>query len=244
MPDQIALVLLGAAAGGFGSGLAGFGTGLVAMGIWLQAVPPSVAVSLTVACSVVSQVQTLPAVWHTIEPRRVMPFVVPGLIGIPVGTALLSGIDPAAFKQAMGVLLVVFAVSMLSISGRRTRISWGGRWADGGVGLAGGILAGFAGLSGPLPTIWATVRGWPKHERRSVFQAFNLSILSATLLWHAATGLITAADGTAILAAVPGTLIGAALGSRIYRKLDDRSFETLILGLLLASGALLIWNGR
>ena len=36
-----ALLLLGALAGGFVSGLAGFGTALMALGIWLYVLPPS-----------------------------------------------------------------------------------------------------------------------------------------------------------------------------------------------------------
>jgi len=52
-----------------------------------------------------------------------------------------------------------------------------GRTADGAIGFAGGILGrGLAGLSGALPTVWATLRGWGKDERRGVFQAFNLTI--------------------------------------------------------------------
>ena len=43
------VLLTGALAGGFVSGLAGFGTGLVALGIWLYAFPPAIAVPL-VAC--------------------------------------------------------------------------------------------------------------------------------------------------------------------------------------------------
>src|SRR6266487_3872163 len=39
-----------------------------------------------------------------------------------------------------------------------------------GIGFAGGILGGLAGLSGVLPTLWASVRGWGKDERRGVFQ--------------------------------------------------------------------------
>ena len=41
-----ALLLLGALAGGFVSGLAGFGTALMALGIWLYVLPPSLAVPL------------------------------------------------------------------------------------------------------------------------------------------------------------------------------------------------------
>ena len=51
------LILTGALAGGFVSGLTGFGTGIVALGIWLHAVEPVAAASLVVACSLTAQVQ-------------------------------------------------------------------------------------------------------------------------------------------------------------------------------------------
>ena len=60
------------------------------------------------------------------------------------------------------------------------------------IGSGNGVAHGLrrlAGLSGALPTLWASVRGWGKDERRGVFQAFNWSVLSATLLAHAAWGL-------------------------------------------------------
>ena len=53
------LLLLGALAGGFVSGLAGFGTALMALGIWLYALPPALAVPLVLICSVVAQTTTL-----------------------------------------------------------------------------------------------------------------------------------------------------------------------------------------
>ena len=40
------VLVMGALAGGFVSGLAGFGTGLVALGMWLYAFPPAIAVPL------------------------------------------------------------------------------------------------------------------------------------------------------------------------------------------------------
>jgi uncharacterized membrane protein YfcA len=99
---QIVIVTLGALSGGFVSGLAGFGTGLTAIGIWLHALPPGTTASLVVICSVVSQLQTIPGIWHAIQPKRVLPFIIPGLIGVPFGTRLLNYLDPNAFRFGMG----------------------------------------------------------------------------------------------------------------------------------------------
>jgi uncharacterized protein len=98
-PGQITLVLLGALAGGFVNGLTGFGTGITAIGVWLYAISPQVAASLAIICSIVSQLQTLPMIWRSIEWTRVLPFAIPGLLGVPIGTLLLPLIDQRTFRQ-------------------------------------------------------------------------------------------------------------------------------------------------
>src|SRR3954468_3681855 len=155
------LLLLGALAGGFVSGLAGVGAALMAVGIWLYVVPPSVAVPLVLICSIVAQTSTLPSFWRVFDFKLVWPFLVGGLAGVPLGTLLIAHADPVNFKLSVGVLLLVFPAA-LYLYRSPVAFSFGGRLADGMVGFAGGILGGLAGLSGPLPTLWASVRGWSK----------------------------------------------------------------------------------
>jgi uncharacterized protein len=193
-------------------------------------------------CSVVAQAQTLPAIWNAIDRARTWPMVVAGLLGVPVGTRLLGYLDPGAFRLGTGVLLLGYSTFMLLGRTGRTRTTWGGRAADSLVGFAGGILGGLAGLSGPLPTMWATLRGWGKDERRGVFQSFNLAVLAAAVVSHAASRLLTAELGRLVLLALPGTLAGAWLGSRAYRRLSDQRFHEVVLALLGISGLTLVWT--
>jgi uncharacterized membrane protein YfcA len=237
----LAVVTAGAFAGGFISGLAGFGTGLVALGIWLHVIPPAPATTLAAVCSVAAQVQTIPAIWHAIDRRRVWPMLAAGLVGVPVGTALLPMVDPDAFRLSVGVLLIAFSGFML-LGRWQPRVTWGGRAADGAVGFAGGFLGGLCSLSGPLPTVWATLRGWSKDQRRGVFQSFNLTILAAVVIWHIASGLVTWAFVRLVLTALPGTVAGAWLGARAYRRLSDHHFQRVVLGLLAFSGVTLVWS--
>jgi uncharacterized membrane protein YfcA len=234
------IVTAGALAAGFVSGLAGFGTGLVALGIWLHAIPPAPAATLVVICSVVAQAQTIPVVRHAIDLRQSWPMLVTGVLGVPLGVALLHHVNPAAFRCGVGVLLLVFSSIMLAGGGRITS-QWGGRGADAGVGLAGGVLGGLAGLSGVLPTLWASLRGWSKDKRRGVFQSYNLTVLTAALAVHAADGLITRQVGWLLLWALPGTMSGAWAGAHAYRRLSDRRFHQLVLALLGLSGVTLVW---
>src|SRR4051794_3935096 len=240
-PIAFAVLFLGALAGGFVSGLAGFGTALMALRIWLCVLPPSVALPLVLICSIVAQTSTLPSFWRSIDFKLVWPFLIGGLAGVPLGTLLIAHADPGGFKLSVGVLLLVFPTA-LYFNRDPIALSFGGRVADAVIGFAGGILGGLAGLSGPLPILWASVRGWGKDERRGVFQTFNWTILSASLCLQAGTGLVTVDVLRLGLLALPATLFGAWLGARTYHALSDQNFRDVVLGLLFLSGVVLLWS--
>lgn len=239
MTLEMILVLLGALAGGFVLGLAGFGTGITALVFWLHAVPPAVAGPLVVVCSIIGQVQTLPKIWHAIEVRLVAPFIVGGVLGVPIGTVLLAHVTVVAFKMSVGVLLVCYCSFML-IGRIKTRIAWGGRWADAVIGFLGGILGGLAGLSGPPPTIWTGLRGWGKEQRRAVLQSFNFTILTLAFVSQVFAGFMTWELLQATLVALPGTLLGTWIGRRAYERLNDARFAQVVLIVLLIAGTMLI----
>jgi uncharacterized protein len=237
-----ALLLFGALAGGFVSGLAGFGTALMALGIWLYLLPPSLAVPLVLVCSVIAQSSTLPSIWKTIDFRLVWPFLIGGLAGVPLGTLLIAHANPEVFKLTIGVLLLVFPTALFF---QRTPMAFrfGGKWADAAIGFAGGILGGLAGLSGPIPILWASVRGWGKEARRGIFQTYNWTVLATALCLQIATGLVKPDLIWLVLIAFPGTIIGAWLGARLYHAMSDRNFADVVLGLLFLSGIGLVWSG-
>jgi uncharacterized protein len=239
----LAVVLAGALAGGFANGLTGFGTGLTALPFWLQVVEPVIAAQLASACGVVGQVATLPTIWHAIDWRRLAPTLLAGLVGVPIGIFLLPYVSLGTFKLTVGLVLIAYCSFMLLAAGR-IKLTAGRQGAEMVVGFMGGILGGLAGLSGPLPTIWAALKGWQKQERRIFFQAFNGTILSAMLAGSFVQGLVGSRFLLALAVAVPGTLVGAGLGALLYRRLDDRRFDHIVLCLLLASGLGLVWSSR
>lgn len=238
---DIAVVLVGALAGGFVSGLAGFGTGITSLAIWLHVLPPAIASILAIACSVIAQSQTIRSILPAVRANQVLPFILPGLVGVPVGAAFLGAIEPALFKATVGALMLAFAIFTLLLR-HEPQVSWGGRPADAVVGFAGGILGGLAGLSGVLPIMWAALRGWPRERKRALFQTYNLSMLALALCLHALSGRIDRNAGFAVLLALPGTVSGAWMGAWVYRRMNDRRFNIAVLLLLAVSGMGLIWG--
>src|SRR5258707_11391571 len=135
------LLFFGALAGGFVSGLAGFGTALMALGIWLYVLPPAVAVPLVLICSVIAQTSTMPSIWKTIDFTLVWPFLIGGLLGVPLGTMLIAHADPNVFKLTVGLFLLVFPMA-LYLQRAPMAVTFGGKIADAAIGLAGRSLGG------------------------------------------------------------------------------------------------------
>ena len=233
-----ALVAIGAVLGGLASGLTGFGFGLTSLPLWAHTLAPAVASPLVIACSVVGQVQTLPQIWHAVDLRRLAPYVVLGVAGVPLGVMLLPLIPPAAFRIGLGALVVVSCGILLWLRIATRRES--SRAGDAMVGLAGGVLGGITGLSGILPTLWAEIHGYGKDERRAIFQGFNLSILVLALAGHVVAGTFTAPVLRLLLIAIPAAMVGVWVGRKLYDRLDARRFSRIVLWLVFCAGASLL----
>jgi uncharacterized membrane protein YfcA len=239
--DVLLVVFAGALAGGLVNGLTGFGTALTGLPVWLQAVEPLVAAQLASACSVLGHLTTFPALWSAIDWRRLAPMLAAGIVGVPIGTLVLPLVSLSAFKLGVGLVLAGYCTFMLLAPGT-LRIAAGGRGPEVVIGFAGGVLGGLAAVSGVLPTVWASLAGWPKDQRRIFFQAFNFTVLTAMLAASVASGLVGLNTVIALGVAAPGTLIGAWLGLRLYRRLDDRRFDRVVLVVLLVAGLVLVWS--
>jgi uncharacterized membrane protein YfcA len=239
--QAIALIFTGALVGGLVNGLTGFGSALTGLPVWLQAVEPLIAAQLSSACSVLGHIRTFPTIWGAVDWRGLAPMLAAGLAGVPLGTLILPLIGLGTFKLGVGLVLAAHCSFLLLMAGK-VRVPAGGRWAEALVGFGGGVLGGLAGLSGVLPTVWASLKDWRKDQRRIFFQAFNFTVLTAMLVANAASGLIGLRALLAIAVAAPGTLIGASLGLRLYKHLDDLRFDRVVLVVLLLSGLALVWS--
>jgi uncharacterized protein len=168
-----------------------------------------------------------------------LPFLAGGLVGVPLGTWALPLLNPAAFKLTLGLFLVVCCPTML-LAQRIPRVAFGGRWADGLVGLCGGAMGGIGGFSGVLPSLWTTLRAWDKEQQRGVIQNFNLMVLAVTLASYMASGLVTPDMWPKFAVVVPALLLPSLIGARIYHGLSPAAFRRAVLALLSCAGLAMI----
>ncbi len=239
MNQDYLIVAVGAAAAGFVQGLSGFAFALVALPIWAWSLDPRLAGPLVVFGSLIGQLMAVGSLWRILNPRRALPFVLGGILGVPLGVTLLRYIDPLAFKACVGLLLVVWCPIML-FARDLPRITWGGKWVDAAVGWVGGIMGGLGGLTGPAPILWTTLRGWDRHAQRAVFQVFNVCMHSLTLTIYFLSGTVPRQALPLFAVALPAMVVPSLLGYQLYRRFSEIMFRRVVLGLLTVSGAVLV----
>jgi uncharacterized membrane protein YfcA len=232
---EILLLIVGAALAGLVQGISGFAFAMVAMSVWVWGIEPRLAAVMAVSGGLVGQIFALFTVRRGLRLAVLLPFLVGGLLGVPLGAWALPHLNPAAFKLTLGLFLVVCCPAML-LAHRLPRFSAGGRPADLVIGVLGGVMGGIGGFSGVLPSLWVTLRGYDKDLQRSVIQNFSLAALAATLVAYVAAGTATPDMWPKFAVVAPALLLPSWLGSRIYLGLSPLAFRRVVLLLLTLAG--------
>jgi len=235
--EAILFLVIGAAAGGFINGLAGTGTALFALGFYLVVLEPVTAVAIVAFMSVLAGLQGLWIVRKEIfaYPRRLLRFVLPGLLGVPFGLMLLDVIDASTLRLAIATFLILYGAYF----GLRTALPVFTRtlpWLEAFIGLIGGVLGGAASVSGAIPSMWLSLRPWTKTQTRAVLQPYNVAILSTTVCLLAFKGAYDRTALNALLITIPSGLIAAQIGIMVFRRLSDTGFRRLLILLTLLMG--------
>lgn len=235
-----AVLVLGAVVAGFVQGLSGFAFSMVAMSFWVWVLEPHLAAALAVFGSLTGQVLAAVTMRRGFNAALLWPFILGGLVGVPVGASLLPHLNAHWFKALLGTLLVCWCPAML-MARSLPRVRWGGRTADAVVGLCGGVMGGIGGFTGVLPTLWCTLRGLPKDTQRAVVQNFNLAMLAVAMATYLAKGMVTRDMLPAFGIVATAVLVPVLLGTRLYIGISEVRFRQIVLGLLtLSGGALLV----
>jgi uncharacterized membrane protein YfcA len=238
--SKLLVAIAGVLLGGFMKGLSGMGFPVVATPILATLYDLPTAIAVTIPATLLSDFPMLyrfRSEWR--EARRIVPLVIPAVVGIVVGTRILVSVDPARLRLLLGVLVLTFvAVAAFGLAPRlddRTT-----RRAAPFVGAAAGVLQGSAGQSGPIVAIYF----YQAELRRSAFlfviNAFFLVVDSAQLVSLVSYGFYTPerwlqAAGAVCLA---GPVLLFAL--HLHDRIGEAVFRRLVLGVLGLTGMILI----
>ena len=235
----LALFVIATFLGAFVAGVAGFAFGLIAAAIWLHILTPLQTATMIVAYGLIVQGYAVWKLRRALDWRRLLPLMIGGQIGVPLGIELLRWLPASTMRAVIGVVLIAFSLNAL-MRPKLPPMVKAAAVADGGAGVVSGVVGGATGLAGIVPTIWSGLRGWNKDEQRAVFQPVGVSIFIGCALWLGSTGSFDRETLRLFAIGLPALLIGSWAGLKVYGRLDEAAFRRIVLILLLVSGVALV----
>jgi len=231
-----------------GLGIAGLAKGATAMGLPLIATPilasvfgpRQAVVIITIPIFVANTLLVLQS-WRVFGfLRTLVPLVVANAAGTALGALLLAGLDQRTFAILITAMVVVFLVRGERIVGepgaRRARL------LTPVVGFAGGVMQGTTSISSPIiGSFFHAMRLPPREYVITLASVFQLSS-AVQLVSYSALGLFTPELVTlGVIACIP-MLLALMAGIALRGHLDQARFRQLIVVLLVASVANLLWR--
>jgi uncharacterized protein len=217
-------------------GAAGFGSAAVAGALMLFWLVPISAVPILNSASFTTQVISVGQLWKALQWRGCLLLIIGGLAGIPLGVLLLQRADPDLFRLLFGFFLVCWCTYLLMRP--HLKLKRRGPWADGLVGLTGGITGGAIAFPGALPAIWCALTRATKEEQRGTIQMFILVMQACTMLYLLTKGLVGRDFIDDYIKMLPAIMLGTFVGVHIFTKISETLFRRLVLLLLLIAGAI------
>ena len=230
--------------------IAGLLKGVIGVGMPVVAFPMlSMLVDVPTAVMLLSMPLILSNIPQALEGGRVGPTlwsllpVLAGLVpGTWIGVAALLNLDPAVAKTAAGAGVIL--VAALTLFAPKLRIQQRMTGPVGLVaGLCGGLLGGIAAISGPLVFIFLLAKGLT--GKAFTKEASMFLVVSSVLLASALTAS-QRFDGRDVLISTLATapvVAGMLAGQRLRDAVPADAFRTLVVAVVLLSGAQLVWEG-
>jgi len=233
------ILLFGAFVAGIVQGATGFGSGLVLNAFWLHILEPSIAIPLNIISCLFISGLPIYKLRKSLDFSKLKSFIFLGVIGIPIGMLLLTITKPSSFKVAIGFLLIIYSIWMITSRGFSIKVNKN-RLIDQLIGLISGIMGGFAALGGLLPTIWVSLQKLPKNSQRGTYEPFIFITSIASIISFYFAGLITLSILVDFIKVFPALILGSWIGIRIYPKINEDLFRKVILGLIFVAGLILL----
>lgn len=218
---------------GVAYGLAGFGFVMVSVPPLLLLYPPQTAVTTGILLSMLTGWMILPGAWRETQLGMVLALLPGALLGIGLGVALLRLLDADAVKLMTGLIVTVFAATM--IRGWTPR-GMGSRIAPGIAGTLSGALGAMTGMNGPPVVLLFLAREYEVHAFRArlvtYFLLVNVVAISARV-WVGETGGV---DIQTALLLLPAAAVGTTIGRRLVNRVPLAVFRRVVLLMVLVAG--------
>ena len=234
-----AILLTGISKGGFGSGSGGIAVPLMSIFI---APPEAAGIMLPILCAMdLFGVHAYRGQWSAAHLKVMLPGAV---VGIGLGALAFGALPVNAIRLLLGLIAVTFALNQefrlterLAAQMAKPGPAAGAFW-----GAASGFTSTLAHAGGPPFAVYMLPQKLDKTLFVGTSVAFFLVVNYTKLVPYYLLGQLKPVNLAAALLFAPLAPLGIRLGVWTHRAVSERTFYRLSYGLLLTTGAKLIWD--
>ncbi len=235
----ILIVLLGFMASTFSAAI-GFGLNIILISFLQFFVPPVQIVCMGIIAG------TFSAAMRAVETRKIdtagasWRMIVPGVLAIPLGLAILYFADAVFLKRFFSVIILAATLpAIVAGKGQQRKLSdaKSGRAVQIAMGAVGGLMNGSSSMPGPPIVFCSLIQNWEKMRAHAVFARYFLATGVAAGIGLFVSGLY---DGRAIVTGLCLTPIiwgGFAVGIRLRNRISQKRFQYYTILCLILLGA-------
>ena len=217
---------------GTARGFSGFGSALIFMPLASSIAAPRLVAALLLIIDFLAAAPLIPNAWRHADRKATAVLVLGALIGVPIGTWILSRLDPVTTRWIISGF--VLALLLLLLSGWRYR---GEDHAALSIGIGGlsGFCSGLAQTGGPPIVGYWLGRPIPSTIARANFLLFFGFSDFFSAASYAAAGLITADAIRFALVVGPVYAIGVGFGASLFGRASEKVFRAICYVLIAAA---------
>ena len=235
--DFLFILAVGLVAGTL-SGIVGFGSSIMLMPVLVIVFGPRQAVPIMAIAAIMVNFSRILAWWREVDWRACAAYSVTGIPAAALGARTLLILPPRIIEIALGIFFISMIPARRWMVSHKLRIQL---WHLAVAGLLIGYITGIVATTGPISV--------------PIFLAYGL-VKGAFLATEAASSLAVYVSKAIVFrtfGALPGDIIikglitgsslmaGTFIAKRFVLRLEPEQFRLLIEGLMLVSGAAMLW---
>jgi uncharacterized protein len=220
----VALLALTATIAGLARGFSGFGAALIFVPVASVLVGPKMAAPLLLITDSIVAAPMIWSNWYRADRREVSYMALGCLVGIPIGTLILTQLDPLMLRWSivlMSALLLVLLLSGWRYHGPQSAP------VSVSVGAISGLFSGIAQIGGPpVVAYWLGLNREPVTMRASTVLFFAVGSIIG-LVTYGFGGLLTRSVMALALMMVPSYGAGLFAGSKLFGLAEPQVFRRI-----------------
>lgn len=224
----------------FVRGLTGFGFAIVATPLLALVYPPAIAVPVATLLQIPSGLPTVIRDWPDTNFRAAATAWLGGLPALIPGVFLVGSVPADAMRLIVGAA-VVFSTVALAFGKKLDREPKPYELV--GAGALSGLMQGAVAMAGPPVILLILSSSWTAARCRATLSFVFLLLGTASLIFGAIHGLVTTESLIIAAATVPGLLLGQAIGSWLFLRVDAKRYRSISTFCVAITGVLVVIRG-